>query len=85
MVPAREEQKMARKFTCKCEGCQAGVTQHTERPVKLKKLDCGIHYGMSAGACRKCAHEAKLMSNPRYRAGLQYSGVPWNAVIGKRL
>lgn len=54
----------------------------TDNPIRLVKKDCGIHSGHEPGPCRKCARQQP-------RAGLQYGGTPWNAVIsgvvGKRV
>ena len=58
--------------------------QTTENPVELVKKDCGIHAGLNGGPCSKCKHQEALMANPKYRAGLQYGGTPWTAVVGEQ-
>ena len=47
---------------------------------KLVKKDCGIHWGMTSGPCRKCGANANVSA--KHRAGLQYGGTPWAAVLG---
>lgn len=51
--------------------------------TRLVKKDCGIHFGPQPGPCSKCSHFANLMADPKFRAGLQYDGTPWNAVLGE--
>jgi hypothetical protein len=51
---------------------------------QLAPLACRQHHGIWQGdPCRKCAHHAEMMNNPKIRAGLQYSGTPWIAVLGE--
>ena len=58
-----------------------GMEMATET-VKMVAKDCGKHWGFKPGTCAKCGHFAKLDSNPKYKAGIQYSGTPWIAAIG---
>ena len=50
--------------------------------MKLVAKECGKHFGEKPGPCAKCAHFAKLQADPKYRAGTQYGGTPWIAVLG---
>ena len=59
-----------------------GVKAQTQDPIQLVKKDCGLHSGRVGGPCVKCKYQSKLMENPKYRAGLQYTGTPWAAVVG---
>ena len=56
----------------------------TSKTGQLKLNDCGQHYG-AGGPCAKCKYFAELRHGPqyaKYRAGLQYGGTPWIAVLG---
>lgn len=53
--------------------------------IKYTPLACGRHHAPESRAdrtCRKCGYLDKLHADPKYRAGLQYSGTPWIAVLG---
>ena len=50
-------------------------------PIRMVKKDCGIHSGMTAGPCAKCAHVARQNENPNIRKGRQYGGTPYVALI----
>lgn len=52
------------------------VTEQNE----LVKKDCGIHWGMESGPCKKCSLNAKYKAS----GGLQYGGTPWAAVLGDK-
>lgn len=54
----------------------------SEATTKMVLKDCGKHYGSEPGKCSKCAYFASPEYNtPKRRAGRQYGGAPWIAVL----